>query len=643
MEEKMAKNNNKAHEQGKGSEKVAQPVTYNYNLTLGDLSKWPAITLKGQTVSNINVKPMLDAASQSALSLNPYGVGIKSVTATPAPNSIQTAELGFAPDGKGGGVSEKLTMKFKEPSTNITIGLGNFAAGENGVGEVGQYRLTYADGTKGALQKFSATDGNILNISASAKHGGVVSIQFSALPFSNQGKFTGDSSDYTIKSVSFTTIPKQKDDHKPQPKPNIYNGTADDDVMNIKTLNNTAHGKDGHDFIRVDNAKSINKLFGQQGNDIIFSNGKKTTFDGGVGDDIMKSWKGTDGKNNENGINTFMGGDTRLYDAKNAYSNAPALLSKASSAKGAFLEGGHDVVHGRPDANGKTQDILELKGYGWSLKLITDTGSMITINSTNASNYVKTDGTIDLNSLNVSKGLAVADIKGSINTGDLTANGYVNENGLSTISFDTIAKIKFVNGGIGSSNLAHGLKDSTLTVVEKTVTLGSNQGTSINLIADQNSLVSGSKFSTDNIIFGQNDNKTIDLRLAPSDPNHPSHDLIYTGNGNKTVITDNGTDMVIGGKGNINVNLNGYGYKSFVAMDDAMHAGSYYDVKGGAGFSRIDVGSFKGDWTLTVGSKTTHYNSLTDGGNIVLGTNVSGTIKYAGGTIDFQAIDHVTY
>ncbi|MBX9977547.1 MAG: hypothetical protein K2X98_04810 [Alphaproteobacteria bacterium] len=388
----------------------------------------------------------------------------------------------------------------------------------------------------------------------------------------------------------------------------IYSGAGNDTII-VKNKPGTApidvHGESGNDIILVSarnngapSGITSSLAPGLCDGPSVLTTATTQYISGGVGSDIMAAFHACDA--NYIQTNVFLG-DTRLFSdpvtGKLASDCNTGSCSdhKHSSGKNVFLEGGHDLVHGTP--NNSDMNILELRGYGWFIRL--DNGNVLT-----AADVINGD----INLSTVKSGIVIANLMGSSNS---------TENGLYTISFDNINKIHFTDGGIGGSNTSLGLTNSTTTIPNITATsIGNN--------------------STGKVIFGQNNNSTIS--------GTSKDDVIYGGNGNKTINGNGGDDTFIAGNGNEKLN-GGSGHDVFVFRSDVNTAlNNTYTVKGAGGDNWVDLSGLGKNAHIHLSNGTDlNVNTLTDQAVLNIASGVTGTITSGNVTINFDQISKVIY
>lgn len=402
-------------------------------------------------------------------------------------------------------------------------------------------------------------------------------------------------------------------------------------LTSINPDNKSIYGGKGNDTIIVMNeSKDTVDIHGEKGRDIILSSAKNngapsglvlvdvdnpcgpgtlktlaTTqyISGGTQSDVMAAFHTPDVLGVQ--TNVFIG-DSRLFSnptngtlAQNANDCGECGSHHSHSSRNVFLEGGHDLVHGTKTSG--DVNILELRGYGWSIRL--DDGHMVTASEIMGN---------DVNLSTMKSGVALVNLTGSSSAG---------ENGLYTITFDHINKIHFTDGGLGGSNTSLGLVDST-DPVPATVSL-----TAVDTIAT----AKGSAY------FG----KDVNLNFNASN----KADLIHAGDGNKTINAKNGDDTLVAGNGN-QVLMGDNGSDIFSFRSDVNTAlTNIYTVKGGNGDNWIDLSGFNQSSVLihlSTGANTT-VNTFTQQDVMNIAGGVSGSIKAGNATINFDHISKVIY
>jgi len=179
-------------------------------VTANEENGWVGITIsaKGLNDSNFNT---------NSVSHNVVGgvkeIGVKGNT-TPG-NSPPDPELGYDPVTHK---SEQIQAVFQSPVNNIKVGLDLFFGSEKGTGEIGQWTAFDANGHQIGCGTFENIPGGVTQEICIQTDVPFSKVVFSALPYSNQGSFKGDSSDYSITYIKYTN-------HKPE---------ACDDVNSIK-------------------------------------------------------------------------------------------------------------------------------------------------------------------------------------------------------------------------------------------------------------------------------------------------------------------------------------------------------------------------------------------------------------------------
>lgn len=236
-------------------------------------SSWSGLLLSAKAVDDTSF-----TAAKVAFDVRGLGV-----VGSSAPGIGNQNEIGYKPaEGK----SEALMIDFQAPVNDIKVGLALFFNPENGSPEVGKWTALDANGNVITTGTFDAVNnsGNVeITISTAQNFSKIV---FEALPQSNQGDRTNDSSDFLISSVKFLS---EKDVNQ-----------------NAGTGNDTLYGGAGNDLIRGNggNDKLIggsgnDRLFGDAGNDVLYGAGPESkggaqsigpqtdTLTGGDGRDVF--------------------------------------------------------------------------------------------------------------------------------------------------------------------------------------------------------------------------------------------------------------------------------------------------------------------------------------------------------------------
>jgi Ca2+-binding RTX toxin-like protein len=237
----------------------------------------------------------------------------------------QPANIAFDPDGIGvaggtivpgqlehrGNNSEKITMRFENPSTAATITVSRLIASENEVGQVeaflnnesvGLWTFTTANGVpllNGEPIDFTLANGK-LAISGSVNNGtftlpeGVFfdTLVFTGTEYANNKTNPVDSSDYYIQSVSVKEIPDTEfeyttTDEAGNTSPSVSVViTAGDDIPDPTTPNIIQDGRGNNELIGTDQDDVI---IGGAGNDILTGGDGADLFVWQAGDEFNLS------------------------------------------------------------------------------------------------------------------------------------------------------------------------------------------------------------------------------------------------------------------------------------------------------------------------------------------------------------------
>jgi VCBS repeat-containing protein len=160
-------------------------------------------------------------------------------------NSPPTPELGYNPVTKQ---SEQIQAVFDSPVNSIKVGVDLFFGSENGSGEIGKWTAYDADGHIVGSSLFTNSTGSSTKEVSIQTDEPFTKIIFSALPYANQGKYVGDSSDYSITYIKYTNCaPEACDDAKSikedtAPNPISGNVLINDHDANGNVLNVTNAG-----------------------------------------------------------------------------------------------------------------------------------------------------------------------------------------------------------------------------------------------------------------------------------------------------------------------------------------------------------------------------------------------------------------